>query len=95
MTAANWVTLAVALIAALASISSNRSAARAAGKLRVEESRVNMEAQAYERARAFDTETIARQNQRITELVREVKFLKSEIQSLTKRLNCVDHKDDD
>lgn len=95
MTAANWVTLAVALIAAFASISSNRSAAKAEGKLRIEESRVNMEAQAYERARAFDTETIARQNKRIAELVREVKALKSEVETLTERLNCVDHKDDE
>lgn len=94
MTAANWVTLTVALIAAFASISSSRSASRAQGELRIEESRVNMEAQAYERARAFDTETIARQNKRIAELVREVKSLKSEVERLTQRLNDVDHKDD-
>lgn len=68
MDAVNIATIVVALIAAAGAWASQRAAAKAAVQNTVVGGRVNMENEAYERARAFDTETIARQNHEIEEL---------------------------
>lgn len=76
------VNVVVAVIAGLSGYAAQRSSSKAAGKVKVESSRVDMEKSAYERARAFDTETIARQNRRIAELAREVRLLQEELKEL-------------
>lgn len=58
----------VSLIAASAAIASQRAAARASVVNTKETSRVDMEKEAYERARAYDTETIRRQDAEIEEI---------------------------
>lgn len=99
--ATNVVTLAVAIIAALSAFASQRSSAKAAKAAKIEtarielaNSRVDMEKNAYERARAFDTETIARQNKRISELSREVRRLNALVLRLRTRIENVDHIDE-
>jgi FtsZ-binding cell division protein ZapB len=68
MDAASIITIAVAVIAAGSAYASQRAAARASVMNTSTTSRVDMEKEAYERARAFDTETIARQDAEIEEL---------------------------
>lgn len=99
--ATNVVTLLVAIIAAVSAVASQRASAKAAAAAKIEtaknelaNSRVDMEKSAYERARAFDTETIVRQNKRIAELSREVRYLKKKCETLSARLDKVDHPDD-
>ena len=65
-------TVLVALIAAWAAISTQRQASRANQRSLIEASRSDMEKEAYERARTFDTETIIRQNRMIDELNEDV-----------------------
>lgn len=99
--ATNAVTLAVAIIAALSAFASQRASAKAAkaakietARVELENSRVDMEKNAYERARAFDTETIIRQNKRISELSREVRRLNALVLRLRARIENVDHMDE-
>ena len=101
MTATNAVTLIVAIIAAIASFAAQRATAKAAreakleaARLELESNRASVEKDAYERARAFDTETIVRQNKRIAELSREVRRLNALVGALRTRLNQVDHLDE-
>ena len=101
MDATNVVALAVALIAAISAFASQRASAKAAKAARIEtarielqNSRVDMEKSAYERARAFDTDTIARQNKRISELSREVRRLNALVLRLRTRIENVDHMDE-
>lgn len=102
MTATNAVTLIVAIIAAIASFAAQRATAKAAkeaklesARLERESTRASVEKDAYERARAFDTETIIRQNKRIAELSREVRRLNALVGALRTRLDRVDHADED
>lgn len=62
------VTLCVAAIAALSAYASQRAAARATTINTTTTSRVDMEKEAYDRARKFDIETIERQDAEIAEL---------------------------
>lgn len=101
MTATNAVTLVVAIIAAIASFAAQRATAKAAkeakletARLERESNRASVERDAYERARAFDTETIVRQNKRIAELSREVRRLNTLVGALRTRLDRVDHADE-
>lgn len=101
MDATNVVTLLVAIIAAISAVASQRASAKAAATAKVESSknelqnsRVDMEKSAYERARAFDTETIVRQNKRISELSREVRYLRAKCETLSRRLDMVDPSSD-
>lgn len=71
MNAATWVGVLVAVISAAAAFASQRSAAKASTMNTDTTSRVEMEKEAYNRARAFDTETITRQDKRIEELERD------------------------
>lgn len=98
MDAANIVALLVAIIAALSAFASQQSSAKVAKQARIEaarieleHSRVDMEKNAYERARAFDTETISRQNKRIAELTREVRHLNNVVTQLRSRIAHVEH----
>lgn len=102
MDATNVVALVVAIIAAISAFASQRASAKAAKAARIEtarielqNSRVDMEKNAYERARAFDTETIARQNKRISELSREIRRLNALVVKLRARIENVDHLDEE
>lgn len=64
----DMITLAVAVIAALSAWASQRSASRASSLNVATTSRVDMEKEAYDRARKFDIETIERQDAEIAEL---------------------------
>lgn len=64
----NWVTILVAAIAALSAYASQRAAAKATNLNTTTTSRVDMEKEAYDRARKFDIETIERQDAEIAEL---------------------------
>lgn len=65
---ANVVSILVAILAAAAAYASQRSAAKASVINTQTVSAVDREKEAYERARAFDTETILRQDKEIEEL---------------------------
>ncbi len=68
MDAGNIITIIVAVIAAGSAYASQRAAARASTMNVNTTSRVDMEKDAYERARKFDIETIERQDREIEEL---------------------------
>lgn len=74
----NIASVLVALIAALAAYASQRAAAKAS----TTNSRTDMEREAYERARKFDTDTIERQDAEIAELRAEIQQLRAEIDQL-------------
>lgn len=82
MNVAAWVSLVVALIAAGSAYASQRAAAKASTINTTTTSRVDMEKEAYQRARTFDTETIRRQDEEITELRQENVALKSEVREV-------------
>lgn len=65
------VTLAVAAIAALSAYASQRAASKASMLNVSTTTRVDMEKEAYDRARKFDIETIERQDAEIAELRRD------------------------
>lgn len=69
---ANVVTVFVAIIAAGSAYASQRAAARASQLNTQTTSRVDMEKEAYDRARKFDIETIERQDAEIAELRRDL-----------------------
>lgn len=65
---ANAVSVLVAILAAGAAYASQRSAAKASVMNTQTVTAVDREKEAYERARAFDTETIRRQDEELAEL---------------------------
>lgn len=69
----------VSLIAALAGYASQRAAAKASTKNAATTSRADLEKEAYERARAFDTETIERQDKELAELRQHVRELNADV----------------
>lgn len=73
------VTLAVAAIAALSAYASQRAAAKASTLNTTTTTRVDMEKEAYDRARKFDIETIERQDAEIDELRQDNKELHEKI----------------
>ena len=72
MDVANIVTVIVAIIAAGSAYASQRAAARASTLNTSTTTRVDMEKEAYDRARKFDIETIQRQDAEILELRHEL-----------------------
>jgi TolA-binding protein len=78
MDAVNVASVIVAAIAALSAYASQRNASRASTINTQATSRVDMEKEAYERARQFDTDTIERQDKEIQELRQEIAVLKAE-----------------
>lgn len=83
MDAANIATIIVAVIAALSALASQRAAARASTRNVSTSSRVEMEKEAYDRARAYDTETIKRQDAEIAELRAEMAEVKTKHSTCT------------
>lgn len=69
----------VSLIAALAGYASQRASAKAQTKTAATSSRTELEKEAYERARAFDMETIKRQDGELAELRQHVKDLNADV----------------
>lgn len=72
-------TVIVAIVAAGSAYASQRAASRASTLNTQTSSRVEMEREAYDRARAFDTETIKRQDAEIEELRAEILELRGEL----------------
>lgn len=96
MDKASLATLAVAVIAALSAWASQRAASRASTTNTNTTSRVEMEKEAYDRARAYDTETISRQDAEIAELrsehnncAEEIKTLKLQMQAKDEEINTL------
>lgn len=94
MEVVNVATILVAVIAAAGAWASQRSASKANLQNTVTTGRVDMEKEAYDRARAFDTETISRQNSEIAELrtdheacAKTIRSLEEEIRTLRMRIN--------
>lgn len=76
----------VAGIAAISAFASQKAAAKASEKNTITTSRVDMEKEAYDRARAYDTETIRRQDEEIQELRSENQSLREEVNVLRARV---------
>lgn len=77
----NWgyaVTLLIAVVSALSAWASQRAAARATTLNTETTSRVDMEKEAYERARKFDIETITRQDAELEEVREKLEVARSE-----------------
>ncbi len=68
MDASNIATIVISLIASITAVATNRSANKATRANAELESKTTIEADAYNRARKFDTDTIARQGEEIREL---------------------------
>lgn len=77
----------VAFIAAASAYAAQRSASKASSKQVEVHGRVDMEKEAYERARAFDTETIRRQDEELAELRQDKKDLLAEVKELRKQVH--------
>lgn len=77
----------VAVVAALSAAASQRAASRASSQT----SRLDMEREAYERARAYDTETIRRQDVEIDELRSEIRDLRGQNTDLRRRVFMLEH----
>lgn len=88
----NIVGIVVALIAAFGAWASQRSASKANITNTTVTSRMEMEKEAYERARAFDTETIRRQDAELVQLREDNKQLVKQIHTLEERLTRVESK---
>lgn len=82
----NIATIFVALVAAFSAYASQRAAAKASTSNTTTVSRVDMEKEAYDRARSYDTETIRRQDEEIKELRDDNARLHAEVKSLRERI---------
>ncbi len=82
----NVVTIIVAIIASLSAYASQRSASKVSLNNNATTSRVEMEKEAYDRARSYDTETIRRQDTEIEEIRAENKELREEVKALQERI---------
>lgn len=78
MDAATIGSVAIAVIAAVASIAAQRQAAKASTTNAAATSRAAMETDAYIRARKYDMETIERQDEELEELRAENRTLKND-----------------
>lgn len=98
--ASSLVTLAVAVIAALSAMASQRAASKAMKQSTQISSRTDLEKEAYKRAREYDTETIQRQQEEINKLRSEVltareleKQLRDEVGHLKERVAILEAHD--
>ncbi|QEQ94339.1 hypothetical protein HWC66_gp36 [Gordonia phage Chikenjars] len=83
-------TLLVAAIAALSAYATQRQASKASHRAQMENHRATMEIEAFDRARAFDSETIIRQNELVGEQRREIDRLRRENDKLSElRSECI------
>lgn len=87
MDVTNAVSVAVAAIAAVAAYASQRASSRASVLNNSTTSRVDMEREAYLRARQYDTETIRRQDSELDDLRAENQMLRLEIRDLRTRMS--------
>lgn len=87
MNAIDFSAIAIALIALGSSWVTSRSASKAATINNETNARVEMEKDAYTRARDFDINTIERQDKEIQKLREENAELKATVEKLTQRLN--------
>lgn len=88
----NIASIIVAAIAALAAWASQRSASKAITTNANVAARVELEKEAYVRARAFDVETIRRQDVELAELRKENKELDNKIYQLKERIILLENK---
>lgn len=79
--------IAIAIIALGSSWVTARTSSKATTINNETNARVEMEKEAYTRARDFDINTIERQNEQIEKLQRENRELKETVRVLTERLN--------
>lgn len=79
--------IAIAIIALGSSWVTSRTSSKATTINNETNARVEMEKEAYNRARDFDINTIERQKEQIETLQRENRELKQTVQQLTERLN--------
>ncbi|QGJ90382.1 hypothetical protein HWC81_gp36 [Gordonia phage Crocheter] len=83
-------TLLVAVIAALSAYATQRQASKANHRAQMENHRAQMELEAFDRARAFDSETIIRQNEMVGQQRREIDRLRNENNTLSElRSECI------
>ena len=104
----NWAAIFIATVAAIGSWLSHKASSHASIRNSDNESRVEMEKEAYERARKLDTETITRQDDEMSELRTEnlqlrkdnealhaeIRELKARIINLERRVLSVEGTDD-
>ena len=104
----NWAAIFIASVAAIGSWLSHKASSNAAIKTSDNSSRVEMEKEAYERARKLDTDTITRQDDEMAELRTEnqqlrrdnealhaeVRELKDRLSRLEQRIQSVEETDD-
>lgn len=86
MDAINWAAVFIATIAALGSLATARTSAKATTVNSETNARVEMEKEAYDRARTLDTGTIKRQKKEVEELREENRQLKEMVRKLEERV---------
>lgn len=91
MDTSNIVTLVISLIASVTAVATNKAANKAATRNTEVESRTTIEADAYTRARKFDTDTIARQDGELKELRETNEKQEEEIKNLRKRVEDLEN----
>lgn len=82
-----FISLIVAIIATFSALATQRASARASRLEKQESNRVEMEKEAYERARKFDTDTISYQSNRIDELKNDATQLRHEKKELDSKID--------
>jgi DNA repair exonuclease SbcCD ATPase subunit len=90
MSPLDWAAIVVAAIAAFGSVAAQRSAAKASKFNTMVSGRLEAEREAYERARAFDVETIDRQDAELMRLREENSRLRTELASVKRRLTKIE-----
>ena len=88
---ASWALPVASIIVAIVGAFGAYAAQKAASKASQSSSRMDSERDAYERARAFDTETIRRQDIEIEELRNEVQHLRVQNNDLIQRVFILEH----
>lgn len=84
--ATNIVSVVVAIVAAVAAYASQRASVRASVLNNTTSARIDMERDAYIRARALDTETIRRQDEELEECRQENRKARLEIRDVRIRM---------
>lgn len=88
----SWAVLIVAAISAFGSWATARASGKATITNAEVTARVEMEKEAYGRARAFDISTIERQDQEILELREENKEIRTENQELRRQIQLLERR---
>jgi len=80
----------VAFVSGFAMWATQKTIAKASAASTIQNNRAQMEQEAYERARSYDTETIKRQSEEIKELQIENKELRDELKALRSRVQILE-----